>query len=133
MAISDAQRQKRRDARALLEGFWPAAFNFSKPRPLKLGIFEDMVADAQERGLPFDAMMLKVAMKSYTSRYVYQKALSSIVERTGLDGSPCGEVSAEQREYAKIQIRRIDAKAKKRKSVTEDENATKADGSHPAA
>lgn len=127
MAISDAQKQKRRDARALLEGFWPEAFNFNEPRPLKLGIFDELVADAQRRGLPFDATMLKAAMKSYTSRYVYQKAVGTIAERVGLDGLPRGEVTAEQKAYSKVQRQRIDAKANKKKSPSEAENASKTD------
>lgn len=133
MAISEAKKEQQRDARALLEGFWPEAFNFSQPRPLKLGIFAELVADAQRRGLPFDATNLKAAMKSYTSRYVYQKAVSSITERIGVDGLPCGEVSAEQKAYAKVQLQRIDAKAKKRKTTSEGENAAKAPASQSDA
>lgn len=133
MAISEAKKQQRRDARALLEGFWPEAFNFNEPRPLKLGVFEDLVADAQRRGLPFDAAILKAAMKAYTSRYVYQKAVSKITERIGVDGSPCGEVSAEQKAYAKVQLQRIDAKAKAKKTAVEPDFSSKPRTGEPDA
>jgi len=133
MALSEAKKQQQRDARALLEGFWPEAFNFSQPRPLKLGVFEELVADAKLRGLPFDAAILKAAMKSYTSRYVYQQAVSKIAERTGLDGSPWGEVSAEQKAYAKVQLQRIDAKAKARKKALEADAAAKPVPNEPDA
>ena len=122
MAISEAKKQQQRAARALLEGFWPEAFNFSQPRPLKLGIFAELVADAQQRGLPFDATNLKAAMKSYTSRYVYKKDVSNITERIGVHGLPCGEESAEQKVLAKVHLQRIDAQAKKRNTTSAGEH-----------
>lgn len=130
MAISkERQQQHQREARALLEGFWPDVFRFSQPRPLKLGIF------AERRGLPFDAMILKAAIKAYVCRYTYQRAMCTITERIGLDGQPDGEVSPEQQAYSRRQIRRIDAKAKEkaRKRATEAENAAKSPGSQSGA
>lgn len=124
-----------RECRALLEGFWPDVFRFSKPRPLKEGIFAELVADSERRGLPFDAPLLKAAMKLYTCRYVYQRALSTMTERIGLDGQPAGVVTPEQQEYARIQLRHIDAKAreKARKRAAEAERAAKSSVSHSGA
>jgi ProP effector len=113
----ERQQQRRREAKALLEGFWPEVFRYNQPRPLKLGIFAEMVADAERRGLPFDGVSVKAALKAYTSRYAYQRAVSEIAERTGLNGEVAGEVTAEQREYARLQMRRIDDKAAARKKA----------------
>lgn len=121
MATREERQQKQRECRALLEGFWPEAFSFSRPRPLKLGIFEELVADAARRGLPFDAAILKAAIKAYVCRYAYQRAMSMTNVRVGLDGEHAGEVSAAQREYSRLQVQRIDAKAKEKKRKREEE------------
>lgn len=127
MGTGEDRQQKQRECRALLEGFWPDTFSYSRPRPLKLGIFEELVADAARRGLPFDAAVLKAAIKAYVCRYAYQRAMSTHSARIGLDGQPAGEVSPEQREYSRLQIQRIDAKAKekKRKRAAEAAKAAK--------
>ena len=38
MATQEEKQQHQREARALLEGFWPEGFSFSAPKPLKIGI-----------------------------------------------------------------------------------------------
>ncbi|ENL7131959.1 hypothetical protein AB6A48_004614 [Escherichia coli] len=43
MSEQEEREQKRREYRALLEGFWPDAFNFSRPRPLKVGILAELI------------------------------------------------------------------------------------------
>lgn len=127
MATQEEQQQIRRECRALLEGFWPEVFRFNKPMPLKEGIFPELVADAERRGLPFDATILKKAMKTYTCRYAYQQALITLEARIDLEGKPAGHVTDEQREYAKLQIQRINAKsrANAKKRAAEAENAAK--------
>lgn len=119
MSLSESKKQRQKEARALLEGFWPKIFQFNKPRPLKINIFEDLIEDAKQRGLPFGADIIKAAMRIYTCRYAYQKALSKNHERINLSGLPEGEVTAQQREYACLQLKRIDAKAKARKQALE--------------
>lgn len=127
MAISQDKKQQRREARALLEGFWPEVFRFNAPLPLKEGIFRELVVDAERRGLPFDAAILKKAMKTYTCRYAYQQAIVTKSERIDLEGSPVGIVTQEQRDYAKIQIQRINAKTRKnaQKRAADAQNVTK--------
>ncbi|EJQ0220072.1 hypothetical protein NZI17_004917 [Escherichia coli] len=111
MSEQEEREQKRREYRALLEGFWPDAFNFSRPRPLKVGILAELIADAEQRGLPFDSELLTSAIKFYTRRYVYQRALTTMKERTGLDGQIAGEVTPKQREYSSgVSLRRIKRK-----------------------
>lgn len=133
MPLSDSRREKQREARALLEGFWPEAFSFDDPRPLKVGIFNDLASDAERRVLPFDADIIKPALKVYTCRYVYQKALSRQDCRVDLEGNPAGEVSVEQRDHASAQVKRIEAKAKARKEAFDAEKAASAAAIQPDA
>ncbi|WP_046338301.1 ProQ/FINO family protein [Xenorhabdus bovienii] len=111
MVTQEEKRQHEREARALLEGFWSALFCYRAPRPLKVGVLEDLISDAKSRGLPFDNEILKKALVKYTCRYKYQDALAQGGERYGLDGKACGMVSDEQQERAKGQIVRRNAKA----------------------
>ena len=136
-AEMDRQQQRRREAKALLEGFWPEVFKYNNPRPLKLGIFADLVADAERRGLPFDGVIIKAALKAYTSRYAYQRGLCEASGRTGLNGQIEGEVTEEQKSYAGLQMTRIDdkgaAKKKARKAALQTEKAANPPAVEPDA
>lgn len=118
MGKLEEHQQLRREAKALLEGFWPSAFSFRAPKPLKIGILDEMVIDAASRGLPFDHAVLKEAVKRYTLCYGYQRALFKCAERYGLQGEVAGEVTDEQRTRAKGELKRRDNK--KRLSVRTD-------------
>ena len=125
MPLSEAKKQKQREAKALLEGFWGQTFKFNQPKPLKVGILEDMVEDAKARNLPFDLEIIKAALKLYVHRYLYQKAVRKGSERIGLDGQPAGEVTDEQKAYAKTQTKNLDGKQKWRKKGTQTQNDAK--------
>lgn len=127
------ETQQRREAKALLESFWPDVFRFSKPRPLKLGILAELVADAERRGLPFDAEMLRVAIKAYTCRYIYQRALVMISDRIGLDGQVAGEVTPEQKAFARLKNRLADERGKARKQAAEAQKTMETDNSQSDA
>lgn len=133
MSLSDTRLNTQLESRAMLEGFWPAAFRFSAPRPLKIGIFEDLLADVARRGLPFDTGILKQALKVYTTRYVYQRALSKQDCRFDLDGNPAGKVSAEQKARAYALVKRMERNEKARKAAADTEKAAKVGVSHPDA
>ncbi|MDE9483871.1 ProQ/FinO family protein [Xenorhabdus bovienii] len=111
MATWEEKKQAAREARALLEGFWSTLFCYRVPRPLKVGVLDDLVSDAKARGLPFDKEILRKALVNYTIRYRYQKALAKGGKRYGLDGKADGVVTDEQQEYAKGLIIQRDAKA----------------------
>ena len=76
MATQEEKQQHQREARALLEGFWPEGFSFSAPKPLKIGITDDLVADAERRGLPFTREEIKAAVRLYAESYGYVLAMS---------------------------------------------------------
>ncbi|EPG8610379.1 ProQ/FINO family protein [Raoultella ornithinolytica] len=130
MPLSEAKKQKQREAKALLEGFWGQTFKFNQPKPLKVGILEDMVEDAKARNLPFDLEIIKAALKLYVHRYLYQKAVRKGSERIGLDGQPAGEVTDEQKAYAKTQTKNLDGQQKWRKKVVQSRNEAKSDATH---
>ncbi|MEQ1968124.1 ProQ/FinO family protein [Xenorhabdus nematophila] len=111
MATREEKKQAAREARALLEGFWPTLFSYRVPRPLKVGVLDDLISDAKARGLPFDKEILREALVNYTIRYRYQKTLAKGGKRYGLDGKANGVVTEEQQAYAKNLIIRRDAKA----------------------
>ncbi|WP_052705613.1 ProQ/FINO family protein [Xenorhabdus doucetiae] len=111
MATQEEKKQAAREARALLEGFWPTLFCYRVPRPLKVGVLDELILDAKARGLPFDKKILRKALDNYTVRYRYQKALAKGGKRYGLDGKADGVVTDEQQAYAKGLIIQRDAKA----------------------
>jgi len=133
MALSEAKKQKQREAKALLEGFWGQTFKFSQPKPLKVGILEDMVEDAKARNLPFGQDIIRAALQLYVHRYLYQKAVRKGSVRIGLDGQPAGEVTEEQKAYAKTQTNNVDSKQKWRKKAVQPESEAKPDATQSDA
>lgn len=133
MSLAESKKQKQREAKALLEGFWGTAFKYSQPKPLKIGILEDMVEDSKSRHLPFDLDIIKAALQLYVHRYLYQKSVRKGTERIGLDGLPAGEVSDEQKAYARQQTKKIDGKGMSRKKASDTESDAKSSASQSDA
>uniref|UniRef100_UPI003A8F7A38 ProQ/FINO family protein n=1 Tax=Salmonella enterica TaxID=28901 RepID=UPI003A8F7A38 len=79
---------------------WPELFNLDNPKPLKVGVLDDLMQDINARNLTIGAGVLKAAIASYTRRIRYQKALAAGGARYDLNGQPCGEVTPEQQQEA---------------------------------
>lgn len=79
---------------------WPELFNLDNPKPLKVGVLDDLMQDISARNLTIGAGVLKAAIASYTRRIRYQKALAAGGARYDLNGQPCGEVTPEQQQEA---------------------------------
>ncbi|EAU9423833.1 proQ/FINO family protein [Salmonella enterica] len=79
---------------------WPELFNLDNPKPLKVGVLDDLMQDINARNLTIGAGVLKAAIASYTRRIRYQKALAAGGARYDLNGEPCGEVTPEQLQEA---------------------------------
>lgn len=105
--MTPGKAKRLKEARALLEGFWPVVFSFRKPQPLKVGITAELMADVETRGLPFTLEMLKSSLALYTNRIDYVRAVADGCQRIGLDGNPAGEPTEEQRTRARKQLRRL--------------------------
>ncbi|EBQ4836475.1 proQ/FINO family protein [Salmonella enterica subsp. arizonae] len=80
--------------------FWPELFNLDEPKPLKVGVLDDIQRDIVARGLVIGAGVLKAAIASYTRRIRYKKALAAGGVRYDLNGQPCGEITPEQQQEA---------------------------------
>ncbi|EEG2673046.1 prop effector [Salmonella enterica] len=79
---------------------WPELFNLDNPKPLKVGVLDDLMQDISARNLTIGAGVLKAAIASYTRRIRYQKTLAAGGARYDLNGEPCGEITPEQQQEA---------------------------------
>lgn len=118
---SPEQKSFDSEVKALLEGFWPLLFSYRAPRPLKVGIIEDMVSDSASRGLPFDKELLKKALLRYTWRYRYQEGLAKGENRYDLDGNEAGIITPEQRERALRELEKRTKNADKQKRLRREQ------------
>ncbi|EIM2850524.1 ProQ/FinO family protein [Salmonella enterica] len=100
--------------------FWPELFDLDNPKPLKVGVLDDLMQDISARNLAIGAGVLRGVLASYTRRIRYQKALAAGGARYDLNGQPCGEVTPEQQQ---TQQEAADA-LKKAKGEQEAERAT---------
>ena len=82
---------------------FPACFNRSAPKPLKIGLGEELLALAGVHPALADLSrtQLRRALRVYTGALAYRKALARGGPRYGLDGQPTGEVTPEQQADAK--------------------------------
>ncbi|ECC6922321.1 proQ/FINO family protein [Salmonella enterica] len=80
--------------------FWPELFNLEEPKPLKVGVLDDIQRDIAARGLVIGAGVLKVAIASYTRRIRYKKVIAAGGSRYDLNGQRCGEITPEQQREA---------------------------------
>ncbi|ECC3466263.1 proQ/FINO family protein [Salmonella enterica subsp. enterica] len=98
--------------------FWPALFNLDNPKPLRVGVLDDLMQDINARNLTIGAGVLKAAIASYTRRIRYQKALAAGGARYDLNGEPCGEITPEQQQEAADALKK--AKDKQETESTTD-------------
>ena len=86
----------------LCEAF-PDCFNQAAPKPLKIGIGLEVLALAGTHPALTEVTrtQLRRALKLYTRRFVYRKAIAAGGDRYGLDGQPAGEVTPDQQAFAK--------------------------------
>ncbi len=78
-------------------------------RPLKLGVHQDLV----DRGV-LQPPECRALFRVYTGRRKYQQALVAGGARFDLDGTPVGEVTAEEQEFAKAKLAQIKQRLKAR-------------------
>ncbi|EAP7665171.1 proQ/FINO family protein [Salmonella enterica] len=88
--------------------FWPELFDLDNPKPLKVGVLDDIQRDIAARSLTIGAGVLKAAIASYTRRIRYKKALAAGGARYDLNGQPCGEVTPEQQQEAADGLKKKD-------------------------
>jgi len=80
---------------------FPQTFDRDGPRPLKVGVYADVLAALGDAVQPRD---LQSALRAYTSNARYLRALSAGACRVGLDGKPAGTVTPEDEAVAKKRL-----------------------------
>lgn len=109
-AVAHAKKRKRRTDR--IAQHWPV-FTLQGARPLTIGIREQMIADAEARGLDITVSHIKQGLYDYINRVVYLKALTLGGSRFDMTGQPNGEVTPEQQQDAQRKLdkwQRVDKK-----------------------
>lgn len=121
-------------ATALAERF-PALFGAGRALPIKLRIQADIQARAP--GL-FNKKSLSMFLHRHTTTTAYLKALASTPTRHDLDGAPAGDVAAEHRDAAGVEVERrraiVDARRQaERAAQRRPARGPAAAGAHPAS
>ncbi|SUP98676.1 putative solute/DNA competence effector [Yersinia ruckeri] len=111
---------------AFLAERFPLCFTAEgEARPLKIGIFQDLVERVQgEESL--SKTQLRSALRLYTSSWRYLYGVKVGAERVDLDGNPCGVLEEQHVEHARkqleeakarVQAQRAEQQAKKREAA----------------
>jgi ProP effector len=111
---------------AFLAERFPLCFTAEgEARPLKIGIFQDLVERVQgEENL--SKTQLRSALRLYTSSWRYLYGAKVGAERVDLDGNPCGVLEEQHIEHARkqleeakarVQAQRAEQQAKKREAA----------------
>lgn len=110
---TEAQRKKEfeanRKAMDELCELYPEAFNPRKPKPLKIGIHENLAADGK-----LSKTRIRRALNVYVRLRSYYACMVEGADRVNVDGSPDGKVSAEDAEHAKQKLEVIDKRRAER-------------------
>ncbi|POP44877.1 RNA chaperone ProQ [Superficieibacter electus] len=120
---------------AFLAERFPQCFSAEgEARPLKIGIFQDLVARV-EGEMNLSKTQLRSALRLYTSSWRYLYGIKAGATRVDLDGNACGELdeqhvlhARQQLEEAKarVQAQRAEQQAKKREAAGEAQQANDA-------
>ena len=103
-------------------------------RPLKIGIFQDLVERVQaEENL--SKTQLRSALRLYTSSWRYLYGVKVGAQRVDLDGNPCGELEEQHVEHARKQLEEAKARvqAQRAEQQAKRREAAAANGDAPEA
>lgn len=112
--MTRVQRKNRRRIIRLTE-LWPELFSLNAPKPLKTGIFDDLMQDIATRGMTFGSAALRAALASYAQCPRYYRALMAGGVRYDLKGQPCGEVTPEERQDAEKRLMILNEKRRQQR------------------
>ncbi|MDR9892373.1 RNA chaperone ProQ [Pseudenterobacter timonensis] len=111
---------------AFLAERFPQCFSAEgEARPLKIGIFQDLV-ERVEGEMNLSKTQLRSALRLYTSSWRYLYGIKPGATRVDLDGNPCGELDEQHVEHARkqleeakarVQAQRAEQQAKKREAA----------------
>ena len=94
---------------AFLAERFPLCFSAEgEARPLKIGIFQDLVERVQGKNL--SKTQLRSALRLYTSSWRYLYGVKVGAQRVDLDGNPCGELEQQHVDHARQQLEEAKAR-----------------------
>lgn len=102
---------------AFLAERFPLCFTAEgEARPLKIGIFADLVARVQGEDC-LSKTQLRSALRLYTSSWRYLYGIKLGAQRVDLDGNPCGELEAQHVEHARKQLEEAKARVQQQRAA----------------
>lgn len=102
---------------AFLAERFPLCFTAEgEARPLKIGIFADLVARIQGDD-SLSKTQLRSALRLYTSSWRYLYGIKLGAQRIDLDGNPCGELEAQHVEHARKQLEEAKARVQQQRAA----------------
>ena len=102
---------------AFLAERFPHCFSAEgEARPLKIGIFQDLV-DRVAGEMNLSKTQLRSALRLYTSSWRYLYGVKSGATRVDLDGNPCGELDEQHVEHARKQLEEAKARVQAQRSL----------------
>lgn len=108
---------------AFLAEHFPLCFSAEgEARPLKIGIFQDLVERVQEEYL--SKTQLRAALRLYTSSWRYLYGVKVGAQRIDLDGNACGELEQQHVNHARQQLEEAKARVQAQRA---ERNAKKLD------
>lgn len=98
-AITSIQEVSKSEALRMIRERWPEAFRVSSPRPLKVGIHNEMKQTGE-----FPLAVIKSALKLFTSQERYLMSIKVGRNRIDLQGKPTGKVKLKEAVNAEITL-----------------------------
>ena len=93
-------------------------------RPLKIGIFRDIVSRiTEEDGI--SKTQLRTALRMYTSSWRYLYGVKEGAKRVDLDGNDCGDLEAEHVEHARTQLTEAKARVQAQRAQKREQDGEK--------
>lgn len=93
-------------------------------RPLKIGIFRDIVSRiTEEDGI--SKTQLRTALRMYTSSWRYLYGVKEGAKRVDLDGNDCGDLEAEHVEHARTQLAEAKARVQAQRAQKREQDGEK--------
>lgn len=102
---------------AFLAERFPHCFSAEgEARPLKIGIFQDLVERVGGE-MNLSKTQLRSALRLYTSSWRYLYGVKPGATRVDLDGNPCGELEEQHVEHARKQLEEAKARVQAQRAA----------------
>jgi|SRR5574344_48527 ProP effector len=115
-----------KDLVALLATKFPACFMLEGScKPLKIGLFNELATRVCADDPTISKTNLRVALRFYTTRWMYLESVVAGAKRVDLDGNECDEVTQEHADYAATQLKESKERFAAKKEAIKAERAEK--------